>query len=639
MTERYDLLIRNALVFDGTGSKPATQDVAIRRGIVAAREKRIEAEAERVIDAKGLWLTPGLLDIHTHFDLEVELAPGLPEAVRHGTTTVVVSNCSLGLAYGAQRDSGEDVDPIVDCFARVENVPKPVLRKVADRADWNTSKEYLDHLNSLPLGINIVPMVPHSMLRIEVMGFKDSVSRDPTRDELKRMEDLLRLAMREGYVGFSTDALPFHYLANDPNRRRKIPTQYGSYKELKQLTSVLREYDRVWQATPPKDSKLTVLRNFLLTSGRLHGRPLKLTAVAALDVIANRGLLKTIMVLTRLLNSRLLQGKFAIQALAAPFKIWGEGPITPIFEEVDELRLLNEPDLEDRAGRLAVLNDPEFSRNFIRMWTRGKSGFGIARLKRLMFREDYAFRRSLSDMFIQRCPVSAWNGMSLKAVYDRLLGYQGGTHTPVDDAERSSFDAMPEGLRCEGRFLLELLKQFDTDLYWHSVIANDDPEVMLNTLLHPKILPGFNDSGAHLTNMAFYDANLRGLKAAMSRGLDTVAYLVKRLTRDPAEFFDIDVGSIEVGQRADITLIDPEQLAVYDSEARTRSIYREEFAHEQLVNRSDGVVPYVIVAGKLAWEGGEFTAGHGKEAWGVALTAKGGGASHKTDAIEARSAA
>ena len=82
---------------------------------------------------------PGLLDIHTHLDLEVELAPELKEAVRHGTTTAIMSNCSLGVAYGNQRE-GED-DPIVDCFARVENIPKHVLKQVGDVCTWKTSAE------------------------------------------------------------------------------------------------------------------------------------------------------------------------------------------------------------------------------------------------------------------------------------------------------------------------------------------------------------------------------------------------------------------------------------------------------------------------------------------------------------------
>jgi N-acyl-D-aspartate/D-glutamate deacylase len=267
----WDTLIRHGLVFDGTGAMPVAQDVAIRDGRIAAIGPNLPApDARRIIDATGRWVMPGLLDIHTHFDLEVEIEPGLPEAVRHGTTTAVVSNCSLGLAYGAQRKNG--ADPIVDCFARVENVPKHVLRKVVDRVTWNDSQGYLQHFERLPLGANIVPMIPHSMLRIEVMGLDASISREATPAELETMGALVEKGMHQGYVGFSTDALPFHYLANSPNTHKQIPTQFAPYTELKALTGVVRNWGRVWQTTPPKDDKWATLRNFMLTSGRLFGR-------------------------------------------------------------------------------------------------------------------------------------------------------------------------------------------------------------------------------------------------------------------------------------------------------------------------------------------------------------------------------
>ncbi|MGL4564697.1 MAG: N-acyl-D-amino-acid deacylase family protein, partial [Halioglobus sp.] len=118
----WDTLIRNALVFDGTGSAPTEQDIAIKGGRIAARGSKLPVgEAERVIEGAGQWLLPGLLDIHTHLDLEVDLEPGLPEVVRHGTTTVLVGNCSLGTCFGRQQ-TGEQ-NPIVDCFTRVENIP------------------------------------------------------------------------------------------------------------------------------------------------------------------------------------------------------------------------------------------------------------------------------------------------------------------------------------------------------------------------------------------------------------------------------------------------------------------------------------------------------------------------------------
>src|SRR5512133_1885571 len=210
MQHDWQILIRGARVFDGTGAPGVIEDVAVADGRIAARGQGLPPErAERVIDASGRWLLPGLLDIHTHLDLEVELAPGLPESVRHGTTTVVVGNCSLGTAFGAQRRNGDD--PILDCFTRVENMPKSVLRKVVDRMHWQSTGEYLEHLDQLPLGPNIVPLLPHSMLRIEAMGSTHAaVTREPSPAERSRMRELLADAMAQGYAGLSTDSIPFH---------------------------------------------------------------------------------------------------------------------------------------------------------------------------------------------------------------------------------------------------------------------------------------------------------------------------------------------------------------------------------------------------------------------------------------------
>ena len=205
------------------------------------------------------------MDIHTHEDLEAELDPSLPEVTRHGTTSVIVGNCSIGLAFGNQRVL--DCDPIVDCFARVENIPKSVLRKTAEKAIWRTPREYLDHLDSLPLSADIAPFLPHSMLRIEVMGMEASISRDPTKQELERMSSILAEALESGYIGMSTDGLPLHYLANEPYVKKPIPTQYAEYEEYKMLADVLRDYDRVWQMTPSTDNQALAARLFMLSSG------------------------------------------------------------------------------------------------------------------------------------------------------------------------------------------------------------------------------------------------------------------------------------------------------------------------------------------------------------------------------------
>jgi len=500
-------------------------------------------------------------------------------------------------------------------------VPKSVLRKVADRVSWSDSAAYLDHLQSLPLGPNVAPMIPHSMLRVEVMGLNDSVSREPTADELARMEQLLEKGMREGYIGFSTDALPFHFLANAPNTRKQIPTQFAPYGELKRLTGVVRRWGRLWQATPPKDNKLAIFRNFLLTSGRLFGRPLKVTAVAAMDFNTNGALLKMALVLSRILNSRLIGGRFRFQALAAPFTTWSDGVITPLAEEIPCLRLLNELDLDDRAGRRRLLDDPAWIADFRRMWFHGKSGFNWANLARRRRRETNVLSRRLDDMFIDRCPIAAWSGDSLQAVYQRACAYRAGDAAQARSAdERAVFDAMPSARPDDADFFLHLMRQFDTQLRWKTTTANRDPQLTGELLFNPLLLPGFNDSGAHLTNMAFYDGNLRMLRYAhASGGVARVAEAVRRLTREPAEYFGMDVGRIEPGAIADLALIDPAALSSWDPEATIEYVWRDCFEHHQLVNRPPDVVRATVVAGQLLWRDGAYQPGFGEQRAGRVL--------------------
>lgn len=130
-SDLWDTVIKNGLVFDGSGKPGQQLDIAIKDGKIAASGIGLpETNARNVVHAAGKWVMPGLLDIHTHLDLEVEIAPGLGEVVRHGTTSVVVGNCSLGAAFGAQKTATQN--PIIDCFARVENIPKSVLENALE---------------------------------------------------------------------------------------------------------------------------------------------------------------------------------------------------------------------------------------------------------------------------------------------------------------------------------------------------------------------------------------------------------------------------------------------------------------------------------------------------------------------------
>jgi N-acyl-D-aspartate/D-glutamate deacylase len=557
---------------------------------------------------------PGLLDIHTHLDLEVELAPGLPESVRHGTTTVVVGNCSLGTAFGSQRRNGED--PILDCFTRVENIPKPVLRKVVDRIDWDTTAGYLEHLGRLPLGPNIVPLLPHSMLRIEVMGTAAAVSREPTADELQRMASLLEDAMHQGYAGFSTDAIPFHYLANAPHTDQRIPAQHASFGELRSLLAIVRGQDRVWQCTPDASNRVATFLRFFLTSGRLFGRPLKTSALTAVDLTHERRTWKLFPLIAGLLNSALVNGRFHFQVLATPFRMFAEGAICPIFEEFESSRQLMACDIEDAAARRHIMASEEFGTTFVREW---HDAGAVS-----------TFNRDLDALTVECCPVADWQGETFGAIYRRLQDFQAGRTDAARSADESAaLAAFPNPIVREGEFLLHLVRRYDRELRWWFTVANDRPEVLEQLLFHEHMLPGFNDSGAHLINLAFFDGNLLTLQIAQRRSLERVAEAVKRLTCEPAEFFGIDAGRLDVGAQADLVLIDPEALRRYDTDANRRMVYREIFEHEQLVNRSDGVVTAVFIAGEQVWDGREFSPALGTRQLGRPLTAGGAAAAQR----------
>ena len=191
-------LVKGGLVLDGSGADGRVADVLIYDDVVAAIGAELDAPADaEVIDATGCWVTPGFIDLHTHYDAELEFDPSLSESVRHGVTTVMIGSCGLSFAVGEAED-------LADMFCRVEGVPRSdVLPMLHEVKDWDTPAEYLDHLASLPLGPNVCSMLGHSAMRADVMGLGRSLDDDvePTAAELGRMIVMLDEALDAGYLG------------------------------------------------------------------------------------------------------------------------------------------------------------------------------------------------------------------------------------------------------------------------------------------------------------------------------------------------------------------------------------------------------------------------------------------------------
>src|SRR5690349_19492829 len=138
----YDVIIRNGLWFDGTGAAPQIRSLGIRDGVVStvSADALDETGCPEVIDAAGKWVVPGFIDVHTHYDAEILLDPGLRESVRHGVTTVLLGNCSLSTVYAEKEDAA-------DLFSRVEAVPRKFVLGALEAKTWATPAEYVRALD------------------------------------------------------------------------------------------------------------------------------------------------------------------------------------------------------------------------------------------------------------------------------------------------------------------------------------------------------------------------------------------------------------------------------------------------------------------------------------------------------------
>ena len=185
----YDLIIHNALIVDGTGSDAYEGSIAVTDGRIAALGD-VSGSGNRELDARGHAVTPGFIDIHTHFDPQLCWDGFATPSIEHGITTVVTGNCSLSLAPIRGR---EGADKVVSMFGVIEDIKKRTF-DAAVPFTWESFPDYLEHIRP-GLGINVGALIGHSALRLYVMG-ADSQKRAANEDEIAQMCDLVREAIR-----------------------------------------------------------------------------------------------------------------------------------------------------------------------------------------------------------------------------------------------------------------------------------------------------------------------------------------------------------------------------------------------------------------------------------------------------------
>ncbi len=564
-TQGYDVIVRNGRWFDGTGAPSAVRHLGISDGKVVSvsADPLDETDCPRVIDATGHWVLPGMVDIHTHYDVEVLVQPGLSESLRHGITTTFLGSCSLSTVHAAPEDAG-------DLFGRVEAIPRPyVVGALDELKTWTSAGEYVTALEELPLGPNIAAFIGHSDIRSARMGL--SRSTDPTvrpsAAELDRMEADLRDALDEGFVGMSSQELMFDKLDGETCRSRTLPSTYARRRERKRLNKLLRARGRALQGGPDVAKPQSLARMAFSSCGWGRKPALKVSLLSAADIKAIPMVAHLFPLIARTVNR--FGGDLRFQHLPVPFEVYSDGIALPVFEEFGSgaaaLHLSNQ--IEEQR---ALLADEDYRR-----W----------------FRKDYdkrygprVWHRDFFDAEITECPDATVVGKT----FGQVGVERGGVH-PVDA-------------------FLDLVVEHGEKVRWRTTISNHRPKVLDKLTSDPGVQLGFSDAGAHLRNMAFYNFGLRLLRRVhdaerAGRPFMTLEHAVHRITGELGDWYGIDAGHLREGDRADLVVIDPERLD------ESLDAYAEApvpaFGNlSRMVNRNDATVAAVLVGGEVVVEDG-----------------------------------
>ncbi len=549
----FDIVIRGGTIVDGTGLPGYIADLGIRDGRIA-KIGRITEGAGRVIDGGGLAVTPGFIDVHTHYDVQLDWDPLATPSSWHGTTTVIAGNCGFTLAPAKPAD----VDWLAGMLSRVEGMPRAALREGL-RFPGGGFADYWKRFDGR-LGVNVGSFVGHSAVRRFVMG-DDASSRTATADEVTAMRELVRQAMREGALGFSTSQLAIH-VGEDG---REVPSNHASREEILALASVLAEFDRGALEIIPRSFAAGYDagdRELILEMYRVSGRPIELNILIptpdnpmgwqdTLDFVRDASA-----------KGIRLHPQFTTNELGLHLKLCD----TFIFDEL--------PTWRDALTR----REPERSRRL----------------------RDRAVRARLAAEFDSpagRAVAFSWDLLEVEAVRDEAHRSWIGRSVGELAAERgvSPLDAF-----------LDVSLEEDLETQWQTrlddVGKNFIAHVVRTGIGEAVVMAGSSDGGAHLASFVGADYSTRLLTDWVPDPL-TFEQAIWRLTGMPATVHSLDGrGFIREGAWADILLIDRSRLRA----GHARLVRDFPSDTERYVVDAEGYAG-MIVNGEVVFEHGQHT--------------------------------
>ncbi len=529
-----DCLIKNGTVVDGTGQKPFIADVGIQGGRITQIGKINEA-AKEIIDATGLWITPGFVDLHTHYDGQVTWDACFTPSIYHGVTTVVMGNCGVGFA--PKRPGAED--DLVKLMEGVEDIPGAALHE-GIVWNWESFPQYMNALEATPHSLDFLVQVPHDPLRMYVMKERALAHEEATPKDIEQMRALLREALEAGAVGFSTGRSDNHRTSEG----KETPAAEASHAE---LTGLAQAFQGLSHGVVQMVSDYNLLKgpaefeaefDLVEAIAKASGKSLSLTWLQRdpgseqflriqerVEKAVAKGL--PLFMQTGARGIGVLNG---LDASFHPFMGF------PSYKEVAHLPL---------AERAAALRDPARKARILSEKSERLAGDGssIPPLVDILLAKI--------DMISGRMfPLEANLNYEPSVMESFLVRAKQKGVTPLDVI----YDHLSAG-RGEGLIYFPIFNYNEGNL--------DTVRKMLD---HPRALSGLSDAGAHVGTVC--DASFTTFMLThwvQGRDKDSMQLetVIEMLTRRNANYLGLkDRGVLSVGMRADINAIDPQKLSV-----------------------------------------------------------------------------
>ena len=544
MAQSHSLVIRGGTVIDGTGGEPFLADVAIDNGQISAVGKNLPKGREE-IDARGLIVTPGFVDLHTHYDAQVTWTSSINPSTWNGVTTAMIGNCGVGFAPCKP----EQRDMLVKLMEGVEDIPEVVLTEGLPW-NWQTFEDYLDALEARPYDLDVVTQVPHAAVRVYVMGQRGADREPATADDRAKMAALAAAGVRAGALGFSTSRTINHKTLDG----RHIPTLKADEAELAEIADAIAKTGSGWLQVisdfDEPETEMALLRRLVERSGR----PMSITILqrdskpeewrrimGGVTEAQKAGLPMLGQVLTRptgiLLGFEISQNPFigrpswkAIEAL--PF--------------AEKMRHLVKP--EFRAQLISETIEDEVLKRRVTKWDR------IFPLGDPPEYEPAAETSVAARAQREGRPPA-------EVVYDMLLekGGKAILYRPLSNYTYGNLDTVHDMMR------------------------------------HPHTLIGLGDGGAHvgvLCDASAITYMLTHWTRDRTRGAKLpLPWVIKRLTADNAQAIGLhDRGVIRTGAKADINVIDYGRLKLHGPEV----VYDLPSQGRRIIQKTDGYVATLV---------------------------------------------